>query len=98
MALFDRLTAHDDTKIPVHTFMACVSELIRGTMTTAEIETALSIPSDDQHWLGLQTKVGSIGGGAANKLLFTHELEQVLILAESGIKYTTAAAARTRLS
>lgn len=97
MALYDRLVAHDNTKIPIHTFMSVVSEIVRGQMTIAETETAFSIPSNDPDWTALINKVNGINT-AANRLLFLHELEQVLIIGESGIKYTTVAAAKTRLA
>jgi len=98
MALYDRLVANtSNTKIPIHTFMAVVSEVVRGQMTIAEVETALAIPSNDADWVALQAKVNG-SGSMANRLLFLHELEQVLIVGESGIKYTTVAAAKTRLA
>jgi hypothetical protein len=98
MALYDRLVANDtNTKISIHTFMSVVSEVVRGQMTIAEVQTALNIPANDPDWTALQTKVNGINT-VANRLLFLHELEQVLIVGEAGIKYTTVAAAKTRLA
>lgn len=97
MALFDRLTAQDQTKIPVHQFMAAGSELARGRITKAQMEALFTIPALDSDWVNLVARFNALSG-IAEKALFMHELEQVLILAEHGMIYATAASVRTRLA
>ena len=97
MALFARLVGSEEPKLPVHQFMAALSELARGQMTRAEIVTAFDLTVAEDADLGLVIQRAQQELTVTARLLWLHELEQVLILAEGGLRYTTASSARLRL-
>jgi hypothetical protein len=48
MALYDRLLGFEEPGIPVHTFMAAMSEVERGLMTGAQLATAFALTAGEQ--------------------------------------------------
>lgn len=97
MALFARLVGTEEPKLGVHQFMAALSELARGRMIRADIVTAFGLSASEDAELGaIIEKVGRVIT-PSDRLFSIHELEQVLILAEAGLRYTTDASAKTRL-
>ena len=98
MALFDRLVDRSrDDRIAVHTWAGACFDYAEAQMTRAEIITAFSIVPADEAGLDLVlAKIDGLGTQNA-KRLFVLEMEYVCILGGDDVKYTTQAAARTRL-
>lgn len=97
MALIERFFSDSERKIPVHQFMAAMQELARGKMTRADVEVMFVMDDADKVDLSslitrYQTKTTNL-----DKFAFAHALHDILLLAEAGLRYTTAADARTRI-
>lgn len=90
MALYDRLIGISEPKIAVHQFAAACRELARGQMTAQEVATSFGLDA------GEQIEAATLFSAVQGPGLTGDEVEQVLELAEAGIKFTTAAAVKTR--
>lgn len=100
MALIERLM-HDSSEpesrwIPVHDFFAAASEVERGALTSAQVQTALAMTAPDiTDWNAL---VGLVTGAAAARLAVIQRMHAVFILAEGRYAgYNTPAAVRSKL-
>ncbi len=89
MGLYERLTATDSTKIPVHDFGAAIHLWLLGDVNDARMvsEFDLSGPSgttgtDQFEMLAIKTKY--TGLSTANKPGFLEKTHAVFLLAESG--------------
>lgn len=98
MSLFTRLVspAEGEVKIPVHSFMAFMAEIIRGEATKAELITAFSLTSGEQTELDiLVAKGGSLL--ASQRFEYARVLHDMLLLSEDGLRYTTPGAFNSRI-
>jgi hypothetical protein len=83
MAIYERLTATDATKLPVHAFSAGCHLYLVGSITLQQFADRLVLESGDQ------TEVQAIktaydGLGAAGKAEFATRVHAVFLLAEAG--------------
>jgi hypothetical protein len=91
MGLYERLCGEEEPKLPVHQFYAVVAEVQRGQITAATGALALGLDAAEQVEVGVL--VARVTGG-----FLTHaEVEQVLMLGEFQLVYTTAADVKARL-
>lgn len=97
MGLFQRLTGEEQPKISVHAFMAGVSEIARGVFTVNQAASVLQLDATETTQLSTYMSVVATKGTLVNQLLYIHETEQVLLIAEAGWAYTSGAAAMQRL-
>lgn len=106
-SLYERLMGVHPTrpKIPIHQFQACTAEWQRGQLTGAQANTVIESVSgmglDATEQTEVQDLVTTVPTGAtaankADRALRLIEIDQVLLLCESGT-YTDPAAVRTRL-
>jgi len=95
MGLFERWTADDSTKIPVHGFGAALSELARGAITRQNVIDEFELTGDDLTDLDAIIATHQALGSDDAKLAFRTTLEDVMILCEEG-RYTKTVA-KTRL-
>lgn len=100
MALIERLM-HDSSEpesrwIPVHDFFAAASEVERGALTSAQVQTALAMTAPDiTDWNAL---VALVTGAVAARLAVIQRMHAVFILAEGRYAgYNTPAAVRGKL-
>lgn len=100
MALIERLM-HDSSEpeadwIPVHDFFAAASEVERGALTSAQVQTALNMDAGDiADWNAL---VALVTGAATARLAVIQRMHAVFILAEGRYTgYSTPAAVRSKL-
>ncbi len=99
MGLYERLAKRDDAnpKIPVHQFIAAISEMGRGQFARADIITMFSLRTEDE--AGLDTLITKVNAMAAGRRFeFGRLLHDMLLLAEEEMAYTTKAAFDTRIS
>lgn len=89
MGLFARLTAADETKIPVHDFGSAVQLWLAGDVNDARMisEFTLGGPSgtpgtDQNEMLAIRTKYNTLN--ATQKVGFLDKTHSVFILCESG--------------
>lgn len=85
--LIERLIAKDETKISLHGFVAEYEEIGRGKINAQDVKDDFSMDASTSTELDDIITTGISG----------RELKDILYLAESGIRYTTAANIRTRL-
>jgi hypothetical protein len=101
MALVERLMGLEEPKIPVHTFFAAQSEVIRGAVTVAQVKTYFAMDAAAQaeyDSLVATAPTGSTATALANKALFMEKVHAVFILAEDVVtQYTTPAEVRSKL-
>ena len=109
MALYDRLLGIDlsNPRIPVHQFQAVVAEWARGQITAVQARAAIAAASGAPLTAGEETEVqtlvstvpvGTTTANKADRALRLLEIDQVLLMVNSGLApYTTAAAIKTRL-
>lgn len=97
MALFARLVGTEEPKLSVHAFAAALFDYVDGEATSAQIASAFGLSAAEQTDLGaVLTKIDGLATTAARHF-WTVRCERVLMLAEGGYRYTTQAAAKTRL-
>lgn len=97
--LFDRLFVRDGSteNISVHYFFAAIVDYAAGETTRQQMIQHWSMDTEAQADLNvLCNRVDSLNG-PLEKLAFGEELHAVMMLAESGAKYATKEAFRTRL-
>jgi hypothetical protein len=90
--LFDRFTAEDGTRIPIHAFHAALADYLQGSgLSKAAIVTVFVL--DAQASANLDVVIAKIDGttGVQNKLRVMGSIEALLVLMEHGIAYTTRA-------
>lgn len=88
--LFDRLFPEDirDDNISIHTFAAVLIDYIRGYTTRQQIIGAWELDADAQS--DLNTLCDSLDGmSLQEKLIFAVEIDAVMLIANSGLKYAT---------
>jgi hypothetical protein len=92
MALYERIIGIGNaSKIPVHQLRALLAEVARTRLTLAQAEAALGLTAEDRTELAtLRTRMQT------DPTLTPDVVEQVAVLAESGMAYTTPAAMRAR--
>ena len=100
MALFQRITATDSTKILVHRFGAALREWASGGVTRAQVIASFNLSTGETVELdALKATYDALSSGNANgaftKAAYTQRLEDVFLLCETG-DYTEAQA-KTRL-
>jgi hypothetical protein len=96
--LFDRLFPADPgvENVPVHYFRAALGDYATGNTTKAEIIAFWSFDADAQ--TDLSALCDAIDAKTPlGKAAFLLELHDVMMIAESGTKYITKAAFKTRL-
>lgn len=88
-------------KVPAHQIAAILREYIRGEATRTAIETTVtnmwSLAGQEVTDLGALLDAVDAAGTTTNKLLLVIEFEDIVMLAESGVQYTTRAALKTRM-
>lgn len=85
MGLFQRLTAGDETKIPIHAFGAAMLEWARGAATKAQLVSAFSLSGDDITNLdAIKTQHDGLPTDAAKEDYRT-KVHDVFILIEAGL-------------
>lgn len=93
MGLYERLLRQPGVeKIPSHQFMAAMGELKRGRVTALTLAAAFNLDVSEQ--LEAQVLFARFNNGTP---LTAVELHEVLLLAESGLAYTTVEALKNRL-
>ena len=94
--LFDRLFG-DTGDIAVHTFHAAIVDYMAGETTRAQLIAGFGL--DAESTVQLDTLLAVLDGlsSVQEQLRFVAEMDAVNILAESGLRYTTASAYATRL-
>lgn len=102
MGLYARLMGFEPFKIPIHQFQALMGEFARGTLTGAQTQTAIEAlsgaPLSPAEVTEAQALLASIAGSLSAKLARAKEIDDVLLLAESGTPpYNTIAAIKARL-
>lgn len=100
MPLYERILGSAQPKISPHTFMSVMQEYMLGNVTGAQAATALGLDAVEQaDALALRDRLltESSANASLARRLKAIELENVLILAESGVHYTTVAAIKARL-
>jgi hypothetical protein len=97
MGLYDRILGLEQPKIPVHAFGAALQERALGNVTTAQLVNAFALDATAQ--ADLTTLFATLPNNATTtqKFLRAIEVENVMILGESGIAFTTVAAIKDRL-
>lgn len=87
--LVERLIGIDGygEKIPVHQFMAAISELGRGHVTRAQIIAYFNLTLDEEADLDWLINKAS-GFNQLSREWFCRELHDIMLLAENGAKYT----------
>lgn len=106
MAIFERLTANDETKIPVHAFSAAArlrlsnSGGLGAAIQTGMIDTFALSAEDQTELSAIITAYGNItnanaGVQAANRLEFAMRVHDTFLLCEAGM--LTKAQAKTLL-
>ena len=98
--LFDRLFPSGETEpnIPVHAFMAAVTDYVAGYTTRNQIIGVWTLDAEAQADLNKFCDALDALGTKLNKIAFALELDAVMLLAEAGMKYTTKADFKTRLN
>jgi hypothetical protein len=107
MGLYERLLGIELPKIPIHQFQSIVAEYARGRITGTQandlIEEMTGVRLDAGAAIEIQTLVDTFPVGTtalitANRAIRTHEVDQVLLLADKKLAgYNTAALLKTRL-
>jgi hypothetical protein len=96
--LFERLypTGQGESSIGVHYLRAALGDYATGNTTKAQIVSAFSLDSEAE--ADLTVLCNAIDSKAAlGKAAFLLELHDVMMIAESGLKYATKAAFKTRM-
>jgi len=97
--LFDRLFPADTTEenIPVHAFMAAITDYIAGETTRNQIIACWVLDASAQ--VDLNALCDNIDDivQKINKIVFALELDSTMILCEGGLKYITKTAFKNRL-
>ena len=96
--LFDRLYPGGEGKssIGVHYFRAALGDYAKGFTTRNKIVNAFNLDTEAQTDLDkLLAKIDS--EGALGKVAFLLELHDVMMIAESGLRYSTKTAFKTRM-
>lgn len=86
--LFDRFTADDGSKIPIHAFHAAIADyLFAGGLTKAQIVTAFAL--DTQASANLDSIIAKIDAQASIqlKMRVMTSFEALLVLMEHGLAY-----------
>lgn len=100
MALIERLmkdsSEPESRWLPVHPFFAAASEVERGALSSAQVQSYLAMTAPDiADWNAL---VALVTGAAAVKLAMIQRIHAVFILAEVGAPgYVTPANVRSKL-
>lgn len=96
--LFERLFPDDprEPNIPIHTFRAALGDYAAGHTTRTEIVTFWEL--DDEAQIDLDVLLTNLDGlTGTQRALFLLQLHDVLMIAETGAKYTTKQTFRERL-
>jgi hypothetical protein len=91
VALYDRLVGTELPKLPVHQFFALAREVKRTRVTKANAANNFGLSASEK------TEAGVLIDRITAGTLTENEVEDVLMLAEIGVLYTTPAAVKTRL-
>ena len=94
--LFDRMFGVD-SDIAIHPLHAAVVDYMSGNTSRSQIVAAWSMDAEAQSDLDALLDAVDALTTIEEKLRFAAEMESVMILVESGLKYTTKAAFATRL-
>jgi hypothetical protein len=104
MPLYDRLMGLNRPtllKIPIHQFSALLAEFARGQITGAQAQDAITAisgaPLSAAEVTEAQTLLATISGSATAKLARAKEIDDVLMVAEMLVVYTTPEGVKTRL-
>lgn len=97
--LFDRLfpTSPTNDKIAVHYFRAAISDYVAGYTTQNQIITAFGLDTDAQADLTVLCNAVDALTTVTEKMRWLIELHDVMMIAESGLKYSTKSAFKTRM-
>lgn len=90
MGLYERLTGEQEPHIPAHAFYALVAEVLRGKITAVQAKNALGLNAAEA--IEVQTLVSTVQTAGMK----SDEIDQILLLADARLIYTTAAALKTR--
>ena len=97
--LFDRLfpASTSEDNIPVHAFMAAITDYIDGESTRQQIIDVWTLDASAQTDLNaLCNKIDGLTQ-KINKVIFSLELDATMILCEADLRYTTKIAFKNRL-
>lgn len=95
MGLYDRILGLEQPKIPVHAFGAALQERAFGNVTTAQVVAAFTLDAAAE--AELLALFATATGTTAQRLQRALEVENVMVLGEAGIAFTTVAAMKSRL-
>ena len=93
--LYDRLTASDSSKIPVHAFSCALREWSRGAITKAQVVSAFSLQATESSNLDSMASTYLAKPNQDAKDDYLVKIQDVFILCESG--FYTKTKAKTEL-
>ena len=89
MGLYSRIVGEESPKIPVHQFMALLSERPRGAITREEIISLLSLDVGES--IELDDILDKSDALATDRRFeFARMMHDIMLLSESGLKYMTS--------
>ena len=95
--LFDRLFVVQTNKIPVHAFIAAITDYIAGETTKNQIINVWELDAEAQADLNAMcTNIDGLSS-KAEKIIHALEIDSTMLLCEAGLKYMTKSALKTRL-